>query len=152
MQKLTVQLNALTLTTDKGLTSGPDWAKLRLRLLPTALAWLGGYADFGDDTGKALMRKGEAVCAALNLYRYMLLRESQDQTNFTGVQPSITPCSFMRVYFSWTWFKLAESHTEDEVCSVSHHVNIWESRQGYCMLGALKAAMCKSAPFSHAMS
>lgn len=62
-----------------------DWQLLSSAVLPSSLQWFAKDGMYAPRNVEGLIDAGEAVCAALNLYRCILLRELKDGTNLTGV-------------------------------------------------------------------
>lgn len=65
-----------------------DWETLSSRILEAALDWLSPNGKRSPRSVEGVTEKAEALCSALNLLRFLLLREGTDETNHTGVSLS----------------------------------------------------------------
>lgn len=74
-----------------GQISGAEWNLLQPLLLSSALAWLDPHGSHGWALPNSIMSNIEAICSALNLCRFLLLREQATGSNLTEVSsPSNT--------------------------------------------------------------
>lgn len=64
------------------------WQQLCPTLLDSVLAWIDPQGQHGWTQG--LLEGLEPLCAALNLCRFLLLRECGQQSNLTGVRLRLT--------------------------------------------------------------
>lgn len=63
-----------------------DWGAIKPRLLPAVVEWLEG--PHAPNDVQSLIFSSEPVCAGLNLYRFLLLRERGGSSEPIGVRPS----------------------------------------------------------------
>ena len=69
-----------------------DWEALQPSLLPAALDWILPSGRLCALEEASLIEKADAVSAALNLYRWLLLKERKSGSNLTGVCPCPAAC------------------------------------------------------------
>ena len=64
-----------------------DWEALQPGLLPAVLDWILPSGRHWAREAASLIKQADAVSAALNLYRLLLLKERSSRSNLTGVSP-----------------------------------------------------------------
>ena len=69
-----------------------DWEALQPSLLPAALDWILPSGRHCAREEASLIEKADAVSAALNLYRWLLLKEQNTGSDLTGVRPCPAAC------------------------------------------------------------
>ena len=69
-----------------------QWQLLQPILLDSAMAWLDPGGKHGWAPPKSPMNSIEPICAALNLCRFLMIRERADTTNATQVHTSTSVC------------------------------------------------------------
>ena len=66
-----------------------DWVELRYFLSRILCAWLSKDFDpLGWQTAEGVVSHAEPICAALNLYHFVILREWAQGTDWTGKHPN----------------------------------------------------------------
>jgi len=84
---------------DLYLSADGQWQLLRPMLLTAALDWIDPHGSHGWAPPNSIMSSIEPVCSALNLCRFLLLREQAHSSNYTEVRHGLSQPSLPQVLF-----------------------------------------------------
>ncbi len=76
-----------------------QWQLLRPMLLSAAMDWIDPHGSHGWTAPNSIMSSIEPICSALNLCRFLLLREQAHSSNYTEVCHGVCHPSLVQVLF-----------------------------------------------------